>query len=314
MSSSGGESEDALLAPRLERLWRTAAVRVGAGEDDAALLTVKAQDLVVTTDVLVDGVHFELEHCGARAAAYKALAVNLSDLAAMAARPLGFVVGAVLPRRAAAELLGQLLDEFARASQAFDCPLLGGDTNVADAPLSLAVTVLGQLGPHGALRRCGAQPGDQLSVTGPLGGSRSGRHLRPVPRIDEAQALAASAAVHACLDLSDGLRRDLPRLCRASGVGARLEAEHIPLHDDARTVGGDPLEHALEDGEDFELLLAHAPFSAAQLAALAQAGVVLHGIGEVRPLSEGLCLVRRGKVEPLGTGGWDHFGARQGDT
>jgi thiamine-monophosphate kinase len=157
--------------------------------------------------------------------------------------------------------------------------------------------------------RAGARPGDVLSVTGPLGGSLGGRHLRPRPRVAEAQALARLGIPHAMMDLSDGLSRDLPRLCAASGVGVEIDAERIPVHADARDAadGRSGLEHALDDGEDFELLLAHAPLDADTARALVDAGVELTVIGRVVPDREGLRLVRPGGSMPLVPRGYDHL-------
>lgn len=301
------QGEDARLAGPLAALWRSAAVRLGAGEDDAAIVRVGGEEVVLTTDALVDGVHFELERAGPEAVAWKALAVNVSDLAAMGAEPLACLAAVVLPREGGAALLEPLLLGLDRAARALGCPLVGGDTNVGPGPLTLALTALGRLGPAGALTRAGARVGDHLSVTGPLGGSRAGRHLAVRPRVAAARALLATGLVHAGMDLSDGLARDLPRLCRASGVGARIDAARLPVHPDALALGGDPVARALGDGEDFELLVAHAPLPPGTQAALAGAGVTLIEVGEVRPREEGLGLLRDGRVEPLPALGHDHF-------
>jgi thiamine-monophosphate kinase len=190
-------------------------------------------------------------------------------------------------------------------------PCAGGDTNVADGPLTLAVTVLGRPGPSGPLTRAGARVGDLLSVTGPLGGSLAGRHLVPAPRLREARVLAERRIPHAMLDLSDGLSRDLPRLCQASGVGARIEALQVPIHEDARRLADgqrSALEHALDDGEDFELLLAHAPLDGAALAALAREGVRLHPVGRVVAQTLGIRLGDAQGSVPLAPRGYDHLG------
>ncbi len=281
---------------------------VGPGHDCAAFF-VDGALVVVTTDVLVDGVHFDLARDGAAAAARKALLVNLSDLAAAAASPLAFEVGVVLPRHEDPRILEALADGFTEAARAWDCPLAGGDTNVGEGPLVLAVTAFGRAAPTGVVTRAGARAGDRLSVTGPLGGSLLGRHLAPFPRLDAARALARLGVPHAMMDLSDGLSRDLPRLCRASGVGARVMAARVPVHKDARRAGGgrSPLEHALHDGEDFELLLAHAPLDQATRAALAADGVRLFDVGEVVPAASGIRLVMGSAALPLVAEGYDHF-------
>ena len=302
--------EDEWVASLAARLAPAGAFPVGIGHDCAAL-DLGGREAVVSTDVLVEGVHFRLVECGPSAAAQKALNVNLSDLAAAAAEPVAWFLGLVLPRGADPTLREGLVEGFARAARAAGVPCAGGDTNVADGPLTLAVTVVGRPGPMGVVTRRGARPGDVLSVTGPLGGSlASGRHLAFTPRLAESRALAAAGVPHAMMDLSDGLSRDLPRLCRASGVGARVEAGRVPLHADARaaaTPERSALERALDDGEDFELLVAHAPLEASADASLRSHGVALHAIGRVVLQTEGVRLTDgRGSV-PLGPRGFDHL-------
>ncbi len=301
------EGEDAWLADALRAFVPGGDTVLGLGHDTAAVRLGADGTAVVAKDVLVDGVHFRLQECGAALAARKALAVNLSDLAAAAAEPVGFLVGAVLPRPAQRDLFDALMAGFAAAADEFDCVCLGGDTNAADGPLVLSVTVLGRPGPLGVVSRAGARAGDVLSVTGPLGGSSHGRHLRFLPRVTEALALAREGVPHAMMDLSDGLSRDLPRLCRSSGVGALVEAAALPLHADTdASATRAPLERALHDGEDFELLVAHDELSPGLRATLASAGVGLTAIGRVVPESEGIYVETDGVLQPLRAGGWDH--------
>jgi len=299
--------EDAWLASALRAFPAGPFTVLGLGHDAAAVRVGGEGVAVVTKDVLVDGVHFRLDECGPVLAARKALAVNLSDLAAAAAEPVGFLVGAVLPRPASRHLFDALMQGFAEAARELDCACLGGDTNSADGPLVLSVTALGRPGPAGVLSRSGARVGDVLSVTGPLGGSGHGRHLTFTPRVREALALARHRVPHAMMDLSDGLSSDLPRLCRSSGVGALVHTEALPVHADT---GGastrTPGERALHDGEDFELLVAHAPLDETARAALAGEGVVLTTMGEVLAPADGILLATGSIRRPLEPGGWDH--------
>src|SRR5207245_971685 len=147
-------------------------------------------DLVVTTDLLMDGRHFRLDRDGPEAVGTKAMAVNLSDIAAMAARPVAAVAAVALPKRdgRAAEIAQALHAGMSAGAGRFGVALVGGDTNAWDGPLVVCVTVLGETTSRGAVRRSGARPGDVVFVTGPLGGSLLGRHLRPTPRIAEALA------------------------------------------------------------------------------------------------------------------------------
>lgn len=304
------EGEDRALAEVFAVLAGEVAPRfeVGPGHD-CAVLALPSPRVVVTTDVLVDGVHFDLATCGPEAAAAKSLLVNLSDLAAAAAVPLAFEVGVVLPRVRDADLLLRLARGLAAVAARYDCPCAGGDTNVADAPLTLAVTAFGSVGAGGVVTRSGARVGDVLSVTGKLGGSGAGRHLACVPRLAEARALVARGVPHAMMDLSDGLSRDLPRLCRASGVGAEIVAERVPVHPDARGAGSAAaaLAAALDDGEDFELLLAHAPLTVVDRSGLEAAGVTLIEIGRVLAAEHGVRLRTAQGVGPLVARGFDHL-------
>lgn len=301
--------EDEWVAQLRSRLPQPAAGALGIGHD-CAVVDLGGAPAVVSTDVLIDGVHFRLAECGAAAAAQKALRVSLSDLAAAAAEPVAWFLGLVLPTGASGELREGLLSGFAAAARELGVPCAGGDTNVAPSPLTLAVTVLGRPGPMGVVTRAGARVGDALSVTGPLGGSIHGRHLAFTPRVREAAALARLRIPHAMMDVSDGLSRDLPRLCAASGVGARVFARDVPIHSDARRsvdATRSALERALDDGEDFELLLAHAPLDGAQERALAAAGVRLIRVGEVVARERGVRLGdERGSV-PLVPRGYDHL-------
>ncbi|MDJ0976829.1 MAG: thiamine-phosphate kinase [Planctomycetota bacterium] len=301
--------EDAWLDRVLERIraGHPDGVRVGPGHDCAAV-DVDGGSVVVTTDVLVDGVHFRLDAMEPATVARKALAVNLSDLAAAAAVPIGFVVGGVLPAPADPALFEAISLGFAEAAEALACPCLGGDTNVAEGPLVLAVTALGAPGPMGVLSRKGAEPGMVLSLTGPVGGSIHGRHLTFTPRVAEAQALARHGVPRAMMDVSDGLALDLSRLCRASGVGVRVDADRIPIHPDVDATGDARLAHALGDGEDFELLVAHEPLDAETTNALAAEGVTLVPIGTFQAPEAGLVLVGPDGEQPLRPTGFDHLG------
>jgi thiamine-monophosphate kinase len=230
----------------------TGRLPVGPG-DDAAVLS---DGTVIAVDAVVEGVHFE-SGTDPALVARKALGRPLSDLCAMGARGELVFVAALLPPGTDGPALARALNESARS---FGVTLAGGDTK-ATAPrtLALAVTAVGRCRQGGPWTRSGGRPGDELLVSGPLGGAGSGRHLRVSPRADVVEALVASGCeVHACIDISDGLGRNLPLLCAASGLGARVRAGEIPVHEDV-AADRDRLAAALEDGEDFELLLAVPP-------------------------------------------------------
>lgn len=300
--------EDAWIGAIARRFPAGPRVRVGLGHD-CALVAFDGRDVVVKIDTVIDGVDLRLAACGPFAAGRKALCVTLSDLAAAAARPRAAVVSAVLPRDVDFATFDGLAAGLAAAATETGCDLVGGDTSVSDGPLVLTVAAIGEPGPLGFVGRGGARPGMALSVTGPLGGSILGRHLTFTPRVAEALVLAEEGVPAAMMDLSDGLSTDLARLCAASGVGARVRGEAVPVHPDvARCLDGrTPLAHALDDGEDFELLLAHAPLSPPTVARLRARGVVLFEIGVVTSAAGTVELDEHGTRVPLRRGGYDHL-------
>lgn len=294
-----------------EQTRASAHLPVGIG-DDAAILKLPAnRQLVATADTLTDRVHFDLQQHTLQRIGRKALAVNLSDLAAMAAAPIAALVSLNLPRSlmqgtGARELMEGLLYLAAE----YDCPIAGGDTNVVNGPLSIAVTALGSVAPGKAWLRSGAKAGDRLLVTGQLGGSLLGNHLDFEPRINEALALDERFNIHAAIDISDGLGLDLARMCQASNVGANVDVDNLPLaaaaHERAQTSGRTAIEHALGDGEDFELLLAVAPGEARRMLSQQPLKCGLTDIGEF-VAAEGLHQRdAQGNLTTLAPTGYEH--------
>lgn len=285
-------------------------VEVGIG-DDAAVLRSSSVDHVtlVTVDLIAEGTHFTLPPATPRQVGRKALAVNLSDIAAMAGRPETAFVAVALPRRRGADCALELFEGIAELAAEFDVVVAGGDTNIWDGPLVISLTLLGTATGRGPVLRRGARPGDWLLVTGPLGGSLSGRHLAFTPRIHAAQQLHQTVELHALIDLSDGLSRDLTHITTEQGLGAIVEAEHVPIHPDVPVdlPFETRLRHALDDGEDFELLLAVSPEDGQRLQDAPPPGVTTIRIGEVTA-APGQCLLRSadGQEEPLTAGGYEH--------
>ena len=285
----------------LEYLRRTAAadarVVVPIGDDLAALKWAASDLLLVGADQSLDGVHFELRSQSPRAIGAKAMNRNLSDCAAMACVPVCATVTLALPRGGGEALAVELIEGIRAAAARFGCAVVGGDTGSWAGPLAISVSILGRSAGLSPVTRGDARPGDKLFVTGPLGGSILGRHLTFVPRCDLAIELAARFEIRAMLDLSDGLSRDLPRLCAASGVGATIDAGRVPMHDDARAMndGRSPLEHALHDGEDYELLFA-AP--SCDHPGVVEIGAIVEG--------SGVWLRDGASATPLVERGWEH--------
>jgi thiamine-monophosphate kinase len=252
-------------------------VLVGIG-DDAAVLE---DGLVVSSDMLVDGVHFRRAVLGPREIGARAAAVNLSDLAAMGARPVCLIVSLGLPEGFDA------LDELTAGLASHDVALAGGDLSRAGS-LTIAVTAVGRA--ERPVLRSGGRPGDVLAVTGTLGGQAASGYTAPVtPRLEEGARLAGLA--RAMIDLSDGIAGDVPRLARASGCGARVWLDRLPR------APGATVEQAAAGGEDYELLAALAPGTAMP--------AWLTAVGELTDGDAVELLDASG--EPVELSGWDHF-------
>lgn len=313
----------------ISQLPRDARLEVPVGDDAAVLRPPANRRTVVTVDLLTEGVDFLLGPAAAadsfpppataRQVGRKAVAVSLSDLAAMAAVPEAIVVAVALPRHGGLAIAEELAAGVVDITTAYGATLAGGDTNAWNGSLVVSVTALGSVGPGRAWRRDTAREGDVIVVTGPVGGSLLGRHLAVEPRCREAVAIADRFAVHAAIDISDGLAIDLARLAKASGVGALVDLAAVPVHPDARrlaqlqpALGKTPLDHALGDGEDFELLLAMPAAEAARLVATPPADLVAGSsmrpaiIGRVVATPGLWARAADGSEQPLDPDGFDH--------
>ncbi len=294
------------------------ALRLGIGDDCAILSPPRGHEIVLTTDMTLEGRHFRRDWHPARAVGHRSLARGLSDLAAMGARPLAAFLSLAIPRAVATEAtwMEGFLDGLLALAAATKTPLAGGDTaEAACNDITIDIVLLGATPSGRALRRSGAQPGDRIFVTGDLGGSAAELvtltsapkretskastktannsdhpHLYPQPRLAAGQSILRRRLASACIDLSDGLSTDLAHLCIASGVAAEIESAKLPLHRLTRTQPPEAaLHNALHGGEDYELLFT-APPSASVPRAIA--GVALTQIGEIR---------RAGRNRPLMT-------------
>lgn len=282
--------------------------------DDAAVLSPSAAAVCVTADMLIEGIDFRVAECGLRRAGAKAVNKNLSDLAAMGVAPWCCFLSVALPPATDAAQAAELLAGLRDAALAGDCPIVGGDTKRSPGPLILSIQALGRATAGVPVRRSGARAGDVLLVTGRLGGAALGHHLDFAPRVAAGLRLNGVHRVAAMIDVSDGLSTDLHHLCAASGVGAELDAAAIPLAPAAHTLGArdgrEALQHALHDGEDYELLFAASPAAALAILADPALGVPVTRIGRCVEAAAGITLRTATGSAPLARGGFEHrFGS-----
>lgn len=269
---------------------------LGIGDDAAILRTRPGEELVLSTDAQVEGVHFLFDRETPRTIGRRALAVNLSDLAAMGAEPVGALLCLCAPPSMALSVFDGLIAGFVDEARRFGCPLVGGNLSRAQIS-SLTVTVVGRCARGGALRRKGVREGDLLYVTGTLGvaalarlrADREGTPLRrvPEPRIDAGRALARMGGNHGCIDLSDGLVSDLGQLLDGTSLGAEIDVAGLPVprgfQRACRELGLDSAQLLAGGGEDYELLFALGPESAVTdpVALRKRLGVPVSQIGRV---------------------------------
>jgi thiamine-monophosphate kinase len=334
LSGPHWEAGESAVLKRIESLAPRAAIRssgvlLGIGDDAALFQARRGYDQILTCDWFLEGTHFLRDRHPPDAVGWKCLARAVSDVGAMGGVPRCFLLSLALPATLATSWLEKFLGGLRRAAERFDCALAGGDTT-RRKDILINVTVVGEARKGTAVLRSDAQPGDSLFVSGRLGEAELGleriragkrlangrdpflrKHLYPEPRLALGRWVAEKRLASAMMDLSDGLSTDLPRLCDASGVGARITTAAIPtvrLPKEARSLGKKPLDMALHGGDDYELLftvprkkLHHVPRS--------YRGLPLTAIGEITP-ERALLLIGQDKREaPLPNRGWDPFRA-----
>lgn len=306
--------------------------------DDAAVIAGGDGLLLVTTDMLVERVHFLRGTISYRQLGYKALAVNLSDIAAMGGVPREAFIAIAIPPTVAVEELDELYDGMKTLAHSTGVNLVGGDTTGSKADLCLSIAVTGSVPTDQVLYRSGARAGDRILVTGTLGDSAGGltlilegpklpgdvertllaAHYLPELYLAEARLLAASGAAHAAIDLSDGLASDLRHVCKASGVGAIVDEDSLPLSEALRQLcaatGHDLLRLALGGGEDYRLLVTVDPSRVGELQALIaeRTGRTLFDVGEIVAGKSIRLRSRDGSCRELELTGFDHFAAGRG--
>ena len=303
-----GESE--LIAFLSDLLPSAPGVRIGIGDDAAVVAGTGDRELVLTSDAVIEGVHFTPED-PAGSVGHKTIARVLSDFAAMGADPAWGLIDLVAPGNQSVDYVESLYRGVAATSSAHGFHVVGGDCARGE-PLSIHCFGAGTVPPGRALPRSGVCQGDILFVTGELGGSGAGGHLSFAPRLREGRWLRESGMVTSMIDVSDGLATDATHLARAGGVVIEVRAADLPASKEAqRAVGGrTKIEHVLYDGEDFELLFTVCPDAAADLLDVWSSvfSTRLTGIGHCGSGPDGVVLVHEnGSREELAPGGFDHF-------
>lgn len=325
--------EFALIDRLAARIGASAeAVQVGIGDDAAVIATGARNDLILTTDTMVEGVHFRLDFASPRQVGWKALASAVSDVAAMGGTPTAVIVSLAVNGHVAVDVVDDLYDGLAACANRHDTEIVGGDTVHTDGPMVVTVSVVGECQAGRAVTRAGAQPGDAVVVTGTPGDSGAGlallaagkgndprfaalvkRHLQPTARIFEGATLADHGAT-AIIDISDGLMQDAGHIARRSGVGIQIRLDRIPTSDPLRSAGDalgvDPTGWILAGGEDYELLATMVPSATGDVAAkMETSGCVAIAVIGVVVEGQGVTVVDADENPLEASPGWEHFSA-----
>ncbi|MDF0674619.1 MAG: thiamine-phosphate kinase [Nitrospira sp.] len=311
--------------------------------DDAAVIETSAQTWWhLTTDLLAEGIHFDLKSVPPESVGYRAAMANLSDIAAMGAVPRYLLISLAIPRTVKQSHIDKLYRGLMKACRLYDVALIGGDTSASKAGLFLSITLVGTTSGHRALFRHGAKVGDHIYVSGTLGDSLAGlkllmngttshplskrksdflrshrqflvrRHSHPTARVSEGRWLNGRRLASAAIDLSDGLSGDLRHLCEASRVGADVELEKIPISPACRAyasaIGVSPIRLALTGGEDYELLFTASPNNRDIIERQAHSrGYRMTCIGTIRPQRFGIRMRSDGRTQPMPATSYEHF-------
>lgn len=315
---------------------------LGIGDDCAAYYTSPDKIVLATCDMLVENIHFTLSTCSPRQLGRKAMAVNISDIAAMGGIPRQALFSLGAASSTSVEFIDQLADGMKKEAKLFEVNIVGGDTVRSPLGLVINITLIGEVETDLIIRRDTANPGDLIMVTGELGGSAAGlsllsgegkfslvspgifrevkeAHLSPVPAVKEGRIIAQNKLATAMIDISDGLSSDLTRICEASGVGAKVYASQIPLLPAAESVAKllkkNPLDFALYGGEDYKLLFTASPQKVDDIIKLLkkELGIKVTIVGEIKDKDEGIKLEdSKGKAIYLQAKGYNHF-SKTGD-
>ncbi len=307
-------------------------IRKGIGDDCAVLETTEGRALLVTTDTLIEGVHFTAQTLSPKALGWKALAVNISDIAAMGGVPRTAFLSIALRPDSGADFLESFTDGLKALADKTGIILAGGDTVESPSHAMITITLLGDCPPEHLIYRSGARVGDDVWVTGQLGNAAAGlfllinkkvsdvsgykllvqAHQEPMPRVEMGRALGESGLVHAMIDISDGIAKDIGHICQQSGTGALLQAESIPMSDELLKLAAEaeksPLSWALHGGEDYELLFTASSADEEKILSLTSKVLGTHAAktGTITQ-DEGIWLQTEKGKEPIQSGGYVHF-------
>lgn len=330
------------LIKRIERLFpsRASGIITGIGDDTAVFGAHPSRVLLVTTDMLIEGVHFDLGFTDFFSLGWKAAAVNLSDIAAMGGVPRFCLIAIGIPPSLSVEDIDGFYKGFGKILRRYKTGLIGGDTCSSKKEMVISITLIGEIEKERVILRSGARPGDRIYVTGSLGDSAAGlsllearrrgsgrgmrrsslvlkkgveqrlvsKHLRPVPRLEWGRKLSLAGCASSMIDVSDGLSSDLGHICEASKVGAELICEQIPLSRQllafSKSMGSSALEYAMSGGEDYELLFTVPRSKVKKFESL---NIPATDIGEITDEKGIFLRDRSGKRRPVAPSGFDHF-------
>ena len=304
-------------------------------DDDAAAIRITDNDiLLLTTDTMVEGIHFDLSYFTFEQLGQKIMAINISDIAAMGGRPLYALVALSIPPSVAVTSIEELYQGIIKMGKKYDVSIVGGDTTSTTHNIHISISLIGYTNTEKLTLRSGAQEGDVICITGYLGMSKAGlrvlknkhlfnqnkfeklifKHLTPEPRIQESQFIIQNANIHSMIDISDGLLSDLDHICILSGVGAELYSKKIPLHKLAKevacTLDESLLDYSFNGGEDFELLLilSEIDYEKIKHNFKDRFGINLNNIGFITKKEQGFKVMDDvGNIVPINNSGYNHF-------
>lgn len=309
-------------------------ISIGIGDDACLIKPTVKKDILVTTDILLEGIHFDLSYTSFYQLGYKGLSVNISDIAAMGGLPRYLLISIGIPSNIETKDIDELYEGIYELTKDADIYIVGGDTVRSKGSLFLSLTLIGEIEHNRAISRSGAKTGDKIFVTGRTGDSRAGleilqgkaamrrswskslvgRHLCPVPRLLEGRMLASERLASSMIDISDGLIADLNQICKESNTGALIYLDRLPvskeLYEYTKETGGNPIEYALNGGEDYELLFTVDKEKEEGINRMMMKKRIMDCccIGEIVPVNrEIMAIDKHGVIKRIKKQGYEHF-------